>query len=215
MQSRQNMTRCLFPAVQCVLSARRSHMAVVTFAKIGHGDSIFQVSPHALQGLIEALNTMQLQSTTRVAGGSTPACSNVILSAARHAMHSRGHEERTQASPAGRLQPSLRCALSIVEHPDAFLDGFVPGGAKERTSTGKKGKRRRKRRKGKRIRASGIAGLEQRAAQDSTLQAALHELKWGNSICTRALDDLAPRQVGRASNVPAQPLGFQARPPPP
>lgn len=170
-----------------------------------------------LQEMVEALSATQLQATARTAGGSAPSCSDAILSDARQAVLACAnlndvHTELARLSPAGKLQPSLRKALSIVEHPDAFLDGFVPAGTKERSGTTKRRtKRKRRGRKRRQMRPSGVAGLEQRAVQDSSLHFALHEFKWGNSICSHALNDLAPKQTERAASVLAQPLGFQSR----
>lgn len=166
-------------------------------------------APGGVQILISALSALQIARSS--AAESTHA--EQILCDAKQALaalDAQQHKGRGDPALASRLQPSLRKALGVVGHTDAFLDGFAP----PRVAARKRGKRRRRRRKKPAV-ASGVAGLEERAATDAALQAAMVEYKWGRSVCTRAAVDLAPtRPLGSAGSEPLGPLGFQSRKPP-
>jgi WD40 repeat protein len=204
----------LLHAAQCPNAESRTCAAVFTVV-------VCSALHHtALQEAFEALRSMDLASKSAGCSTATPpaTASATILEAVKRLVLATDQpaSARPQAAPAlaGSLQPSLRRALGVVAHPLVFLNGYFPEELKEpATKIKQKKKTKRRRRKKKRVAASGLAGLEQRAADDAALYGALSEYKWSDSICKSAMTALVPKQTFRASDVAAEPVGAIGRAP--
>ena len=175
-----------------------------------------------LEALAEAgLDSSQAAQLRRTL--STPAqdhSANILACAQRLMLAETPREPRDARvdALAGRLQPHLRRAMRVVAHPDAFLDGYFPeelrlggAGAGAAPKGKKKGKKTRRRRKRRAAPASGVAGLEHRAADNAALYEAMSEFKWSASIAAHAMTTLVPKQRVRANAIPAEAVGYVGR----
>ena len=175
---------------------------------------LYRDSGSSLQAVLQAVAGLSNVAHRRAPATSQTDASAAILAAVRRlALASPAatmqRSSRDQAL-AGRLQPSLRRALRVVAHPEAFNNGYMPEELQATPGTKvKRRKGRRRRRKRKVAVTAGIAGLEQRATDDALLHEALSEYKWRASLARHAAKDPAimPGQRVRAYSVPAEPVG--------